>query len=98
VARSVLEWSPEAVADLEDIAAFIARDNPVAAEAWIDKQIARAEKAALAPRAGRIVPEVDDRDVREVFLRTYRIIYRVEAKRTVILTILEGHRRFGGAR
>ena len=93
MARNPLEWSPEAVADLEEIASFIARDNPIAADAWIEKLIARAETAAHAPRAGRMVPEVGARDVREVFLRTYRIIYRVEAHRIVILTVLEGHRR-----
>ena len=92
MARRRVDWTPQARSDLEEIAAFIGRDNPVAAAAWVDRLLARAEKAASAPRAGRKVPELDDFDVREVFLRTYRIIYKVEPKRVVALTVLEGHR------
>ena len=87
------DFSPTAIADLEDIALYIARDNPRAAEAWVDKLVDRAEKAAFQPRGGRVVPEVDDPDIREVFLRTYRIIYRIEPKRILVLTIIEGHQR-----
>lgn len=88
-----VEFSAQAEADLEEIALYIARDNPLAAEAWVQKLIVAAERAAVLPRAGRIVPELADPDIREVFLRTYRIIYRVEAKRIVVLTVFEGHRK-----
>ena len=87
------EWSPEALADLEDICAYIARDNLQAAEAWIDRLISKADKVSAHPRAGRVVPEIEDPDIREVFLKSYRIIYRVEPQRIVVLTVLEGHRR-----
>jgi hypothetical protein len=43
-----------------------------------------------------VVPEVGDPDIREVFLRTYRIIYRIEPDRILVLTIFEGHRRLRG--
>ena len=86
-------FSPTAIADLEEIALYIADDNPQAAAAWVDKLVDRAEKAAESPRAGRVVPEVGAPDIREVFLRTYRIIYRIERDRILVLTILEGHRR-----
>ena len=88
-----VELTAQAQADLEEIAAYIARDNPIAAEAWVDKLLDKAEQASAQPRAGRVVPEIGDPDIREVFLRTYRIIYRVEPTRILILTVLEGHRR-----
>jgi addiction module RelE/StbE family toxin len=90
------DFSPTAIADLEEIASYIARDNPRAAEAWVDKLVDRAELAALQPRGGRVVPEVGDPDIREVFLRTYRIIYRIDPDRILVLTIFEGHRRLRG--
>jgi plasmid stabilization system protein ParE len=90
-----VELSAEAERDLEEIADYIARDNPVAAEAWVGKLVAAAKAAGTNPRAGRVVPEWGDPDVREVFLRTYRIVYRVEARRIVVLTVIEGHRRLG---
>jgi toxin ParE1/3/4 len=88
-----VEFSANAQADLEDIALYIARDNPLAAEAWIQKLVVATEKAAMLPRAGRVVPELGDPDIREVFLRTYRIVYRVEATRILVLTVFEGHRK-----
>jgi plasmid stabilization system protein ParE len=91
-----VDLSPTAEADLEDIALYIARDNPRAAEAWVDKLIQTARRAAVAPHAGRVVPELNDPAIREVFLRTYRIIYRIEPTRILILTIFEGHRRLRG--
>lgn len=84
------DFSPTANADLEEIALYIARDDPDAAAAWVDKLVDRAEKAANQPRAGRVVPEVGSPEVREVFLRTY---HQIERDRILVLTILEGHRR-----
>jgi len=88
-----VEFSPQAEADIEEIALFIARDNPLAAEVWVQKLIVAAEKAGVAPRGGRIVPEVEDPDIREVLLKSYRIVYRVEARRILVLTVFEGHRK-----
>jgi toxin ParE1/3/4 len=60
----------------------------------VTRLIATAAKAAGAPRAGRRVPESAHDDVREVFLRAYRIVYRALEDGVAILTIFEGHRRF----
>ncbi|WP_437621918.1 type II toxin-antitoxin system RelE/ParE family toxin [Sorangium sp. So ce1151] len=48
------ELSPGALADLEDIEEYIARDDPEAAERWIRKILAKVERAGESPRAGRI--------------------------------------------
>ena len=53
-----------------------------------------AQKAAATPLAGRRVPELGRDDVREVFVRTYRIVYRTSRARIEVLTVFEGHRRF----
>jgi toxin ParE1/3/4 len=52
--------------------------------------------AAENRRAGRIVPEIGREDVREIFLRSYRLVYRVTPKGMVVLTVFEGHRLLGG--
>jgi len=49
-----------------------------------------AELAAATPLAGRRVPERDD--IRETFLRSFRIVYRVDADGITVLTVFEGHR------
>ena len=58
------------------------------------KLISMAENLALTPLAGRRVPELGRDDMRETFLRTYRIVYRVAGSRVEIITVFEGHRLF----
>ncbi|HVH45226.1 MAG TPA: type II toxin-antitoxin system RelE/ParE family toxin [Labilithrix sp.] len=89
-----MEWTERALADLREIDDYIAADNPVAAERWVGRLIAKAEAAARHPMTGRIVPEKARIDVREVFLRTYRIVYRVRESGILVLTVFEGHRLF----
>lgn len=87
-----LRWSQKAQDDLVEIALYIAQDNPKAARAWVKRLRERARQAAASPLAGRYVPERRREHIREVFLRSYRIIYRVQGSEVLILTVLEGHR------
>jgi toxin ParE1/3/4 len=75
-----LRWSKRAEADLEAIDEYISADDPVAAARWIDKLMERARKAALMPFTGRVVPEFKVEHLREVFVRTYRIVYRIHER------------------
>jgi len=86
-------WTERARDDLVDIFRFIARDNRNAAQRWIARLVEQAELAAATPLGGRVVPELGRADVRDVLLRTYRIIYRVAGNDIRILTVFEGHRR-----
>ncbi len=87
-----LRWSRRAVRDLAQIQLYIEADDPDAADRWVRKLWERAERAARAPMAGRVVPEYGRVDIREVFLKSYRIIYRTEGRDFVVVTIIEGHR------
>jgi toxin ParE1/3/4 len=91
-----VEFAPTALFDLEDIAEYIAQDNPIAAEQLVDRLVAAADKVASHPRSGRVVPELEDPKIREVIVGEYRVIYRVEEKRLLVLTVIEGHRRLRG--
>jgi len=87
-----LRWTDCSKRDLLAIGEYIARDNRTAARAWVERLRDRARKAAQAPLTGRVVPELGRDDVREVFLRTYRIVYRVREDEIHVLTVFEGHR------
>lgn len=88
-------WTHRASEDLLAIGDYIAADDPVAARDWLEQLRQRAADAADAPNAGRIVPELGRADVREVFLRSYRIVYRVSEGDLTVLTVFEGHMRLG---
>ncbi len=83
-----VSYSGRALRDLRAIHATIARDDARAADGWIDKLL-----AAENPRVGRVVPEWNDEAIREVFVRTYRVVYRVTGRRLFVLTVLEGRKR-----
>jgi toxin ParE1/3/4 len=87
-----LRWSARAVTDLIEIADYIALDDNVAARRWVSRLRERARKATAMPGAGRTVPELERDDIREVFAGTYRIIYRIEPRELVVMTVVEGHR------
>ena len=91
---SGLVWSVRAEADLEHITDYIAEDDPVAARRWVGRLMDRALRASRFPAAGTHPPEIDREDVREVFVRTYRILYQVRRRDILILTVFEGHQRF----
>ena len=85
-----IRWSARAMRDLEEIAAYIARDNPQAARKWIANLRKTAERAAETPLAARVVPEIQRDDVREVFLRSYRIVYGVRDDHIFVFTVFGG--------
>ena len=83
-------WSPLAVDRASEIAGYIAQDNPVAAKSWIGAVFKKVEGLKAFPESGRIVPETDNKAIRELIYGNYRIIYRVEAKRISVLTVRHG--------
>jgi len=83
-------WSPLAVNRASEIADYIAQDKPSAAEKWIDTVFSKVEQLKSSPEIGRILPEINDSQFRELIYGNYRIIYRIETKQISILTIRHG--------
>lgn len=83
-------WSPLALERVEDIADYIAEDNPTAAVEWVDGLFASVDRLVEHPESGRIVPEVGTRRFREVIFGAYRVIYSVN-NQINILTVQHSH-------
>lgn len=83
-------WSPLAIERASEIAGYIARGNPDAAERWVNEVFGKAEVLKAFPESGRIVPETADKTIRELIYGNYRIIYRLQEKQISILTIRHG--------
>jgi len=82
-------WSPLALERVEDIAQYIAQDNPDAAATWVTGLFATVERLADFPQSGRRVPEIGVGRIREVIFGGYRVIYRVRDQ-VEILTVRRG--------
>lgn len=77
-------WSLQARDDLREIVTFIAADNPAVAESFGFRLISKVDVLANFPRIGRVVPEENDENIREIILRPYRIIYQVLPAQQVV--------------
>jgi len=88
--------APSGARDLEKIVAFIARDNPDAAERLGLRLISKVEVLASFPLMGRAIPEFKDPRLREIVHRSYRIMYRVnhEAEAVEIIRFWHAARGF----
>lgn len=87
-------WSPLAIERAGEAAEHIARNRPRAAAEWVEGLFDRMEGLADFPEQGRTVPEVGRPEIREVLYGAYRVIYRVDPRRGVALTVRHGLRRF----
>ncbi len=88
-----VRWTLQAVEDLEAIQDFIARDSKHYAGVVIEHLLAAVEQLARFPDSGRVVPELDKSEIREVVRRPYRIVYRHHTDAVVILTVFHAARR-----
>ncbi len=86
-ASLILEWTAPALDDLDDIAAFIALENPVAAAELAERAIEAVERLRRFPSSGRWVPELRSRVYREVIVPPLRIIYRRERAKVIIVHV-----------
>jgi toxin ParE1/3/4 len=87
-----LVWSPEAVEDIESIATYIERDSPWYAKAVVSRIVAMAESVPEYPDLGRMVPEVGNTAIRERLVYSYRVIYRIESERILMVAVIHGRR------
>ena len=79
-------WSPQAADDLVENNKYIARENPDAAIAIVNNIYEYRKRIREFPAKGRVVPEIGQQDIREIFCGSW-IIYQIEAKRILFLTI-----------
>ena len=87
-----VSWSPTALDDVDAIAEYINRDSPVYTRAVVNKLLDTARNLKTFPNAGRIVPELGDEAIRERFVYSYRLIYRVQDSDVLIVAVVHGKR------
>jgi toxin ParE1/3/4 len=85
-------WSPEAADDLEQIVEYIARGSARYGAQVASDVLEAIERIAQFPRSGPSVPELDDPDVRQVLVYSYRVIYRVHTDAVRVAAIVHGAR------
>ena len=87
-----VKWSPEATEDLESIVEYIARDSEFYARSVASKILTVSRKISEQPMIGRIVPEIGEQEIRERFVYSYRLVYRIQNSTITIVAIIHGKR------
>lgn len=95
MAQTVI-WSNNAMKDLEYIIDYIHQDSPNYALAFYNEVKNKAKTLIDFPRRGRVVPELQDPSIREIFIHRYRLIYKIEENYINIVTIVHGAREYKG--
>ena len=85
-------WSRSALADVDAIAAYIARDSAAYSSVVVKKILACTRNLDRFPNSGRQVPEFEDPAIRELLVYSYRIIYRVADEEALVLAVIHGKR------
>ena len=66
----------------------IAENNPAAAQREVDKILRRSVRLEAPPDTGHVLQGYEAIPLREVLVRPYRLIYRVQGEQIDIITVL----------
>jgi len=87
-----IRWSPLATDDYESIIRYYEKTAPKFAQNFAIKIIFIIENLSNFPKMGRIVPELESGEIREIVYRNFRIIYRLKENILEIARIIHGSR------
>ncbi len=87
-------WTAPAVSDLDSIREYIARDSEVYADSVLSEIFDTVDQLLTYAESGRVVPELDEKQTRELIVGSYRVMYDIQSETVRILTVLHGARKF----
>jgi toxin ParE1/3/4 len=88
-----ISWTKKSLKDLKSINDYIALDSAFYAKRFVSKLINRVDQLNEFPESGRIVPEKNSIEIRELIEGNYRIFYRLRKEKITILRIHNSARR-----
>jgi toxin ParE1/3/4 len=90
-----VKFSDKATADIDKIAEYIALQSPRYAQKFVQSIFKEVEILRIFPHIGRVLPEIDEIEVREIFYQKCRIVYHIIDDQTIhIITVQRASRDF----
>ncbi len=87
-----VEWSDHARDDLDEFVRYISRDSAFYARRFAERVVLAARRLQDFPESGRMIPEAEDKTLREIIVQGYRLMYRLEPDRMLVLAVMHGSR------
>jgi toxin ParE1/3/4 len=88
-------WTDPGFESLEDARRYIAQHSRRTALSVVERIVQATRQLETFPDSGRLLPDSDEPDVREIIVVGYRVIYRVIDDDVEILLVRHGSRRLG---
>jgi plasmid stabilization system protein ParE len=90
-----VRWLLEAYSDLHNIRDYIASNSPLTADKFvIDLYDSISKQLAQFPRLGRVIPELDNPNRREIIYGNYRVMYRIRDNLIEVQSVIHSKREF----
>jgi toxin ParE1/3/4 len=83
-----VQWTNNAIRHLANIFEYISLNSPTYAKGMVDRVTRRSSQIADNPQSGRMVPEYQAHDIRELIEKPYRIIYRIKQDQIDVLAVI----------
>ena len=90
-------WTIPARDDLKALFEYIALDSRFYAKKVVREIIERVSTISNMPERGRIVPEINEKEIREIFIYSYRLIYQIGTDSTTILAVVHSSRNIAAS-
>lgn len=88
-----VNWTRQAIENIYEIREYFNYQSKQFADQLTDKLFEKAKKLEQFPKMGRVVPEIERPDIRELVFRNYRIIYHlVTSSQVNVLAVHNGFR------
>ena len=90
-------WTEPAWSNLQAAADYIAQDSPRYASSLVREARDASRSLARFANRGRVVPEIGNPDVRELFVWRYRLVYHVSDQEVEVLAFIHSARDLAAA-
>jgi len=87
-------WTKQGYSTLDEAVGYVGQDSLTAAQDLLESALDTAESLSIFSERGRIVPELQQPNVRELLVQRYRLIYEVFDTRVEVLAFIHGARDF----
>jgi plasmid stabilization system protein ParE len=91
-----VHWTDTAQGHLAAIHDYIAQNSPEYAKRTVDRLTRRSQQIGSFPQAGRLVPEYQLEQIREILEGPYRIIYYIKPDQIDVLAVVHAARNVLG--
>lgn len=87
MARAV-EWAGRARSDLRLAVEYIHRTSPESAKAFLSQVFQTTQSLSTFSERGRVVPDLNDPEIRQVLVGRYRVLYEVHSDAVWVMRVL----------